>query len=60
MMTFEQKLKCAQRELRYRRRVYARRVASFEMSKSQADYEIECMEEIVKDYENLAKDERLL
>lgn len=44
------KLHCIERELKYRYRVYQRRVAAGEMTKRQADREIAIMEEIGADY----------
>lgn len=51
-MTFsaDDKLACVERELRQRRRVYARLVAQERMSEAKADHEIGCMEAIAEDY----------
>jgi hypothetical protein len=43
------KLACIQRELRYRRRAYARWVSQDRMTQSKADFEIACMEAIEAD-----------
>jgi hypothetical protein len=61
-MTFtnEEKLTCVQRELKYRRRVYKRRIDMGTMSQELADRETALMEEIVADYQKLASSERLL
>lgn len=59
-ITAEDKLKCVQRELMMRRRVYERRVADGEMSRDFADEQIRVMQSIVEDYEKLAQKERLL
>jgi hypothetical protein len=47
------KLKCAQRELALRERVYPRRVASGMLTQEKADREIAVMEAIVADYVRL-------
>ena len=44
------KLLCVERELRFRRVVYEKRVARGAMSKDQADREIATMEAIAADY----------
>ena len=44
------KLQCVERELSYRRRVYARLVAAGKMKSDQAEREIMLMESIVEDY----------
>jgi hypothetical protein len=49
-ITAADKLKCINRELAYRYRVYARRVDNGKMTQKQADREIELMEEIAADY----------
>lgn len=59
-ITAEDKLKCVQRELMMRRRVYERRIADGEMSRDFANEQIEVMQAIVADYEKLAQKERLL
>ncbi len=46
----QDKLECVERELRFRRVVYARRVDRQVMSKEQMDHEIRCMEAIAADY----------
>ena len=46
----QQKYEAAAREVRFRQRVYARRVAAEKMTKEQADREIAVMEEIAQDY----------
>jgi hypothetical protein len=45
-----EKLQCAERELRYRLRVYRRRVEAGYMSQQHMDREIVLMEEIAADY----------
>lgn len=51
-MTFTaaDKLRCAEREVRQRRRVYPRLVAGDRMDQLDADREIACMEAIAADY----------
>jgi hypothetical protein len=50
-ITFRDKEACVRRELDFRRRVYARRVAEGKMRAEQAEREIEVMEAILGDYE---------
>jgi hypothetical protein len=59
-MPAEIKLEALRRELRYRRKVYPRRVAEGRMSDSFAAVQIAIFEEIIQDYEILAQQERLL
>ena len=49
-ITAADKLKCVERELKMRYRVYARWVDKGKMTQKQADREIELMEEIAADY----------
>lgn len=58
--TAQEKLACAQRELKQRRFVYPRRVEANKMSKPMADEQIALMEAIVADYEEQVQAERLL
>jgi hypothetical protein len=53
MMQFsmQQKLEAVDRELTFRRRVYARRLAEKKMTQAKADHEICVMEAIKADYE---------
>jgi hypothetical protein len=60
MHTLAELKKCAERELRLRKRVYSNRLLTGRMSEQQATNEIQMMEEIAQVLENLAKDERLL
>jgi hypothetical protein len=48
--TIEEKLKCVERELGMRRRVYSYRVANGKMTRQEADREIDLMASIVEDY----------
>jgi len=58
--TAQQKLEAVQRELNYRQRVYARRIAEGTMTLKKADYECDVMRAIAADYAKLADKERLL
>lgn len=58
--TAEQKLQAVQREIGFRRRVYARRVAEKKMTQGMMDDEISVFLAIEADYEALAGKERLL
>jgi hypothetical protein len=53
--TAAEKLKCAERELKQRYRVYARLVAQNKMTQRQADREIALMEDIAADYRALSE-----
>jgi hypothetical protein len=57
--TNEEKLACVERELRYRRRVYQRRVEAETMTPEQMQREVSLMEAIRDDYQKLAAGERL-
>ncbi|MBR0879655.1 hypothetical protein ACVMGC_001057 [Bradyrhizobium barranii subsp. barranii] len=50
MITTKQKLECVERELAFRRRVYARLEVRGKMTPHQAQHEISAMEAIVEDY----------
>ena len=50
IITETDKLKCAERELAMRKRVYPRLVKQDRMSAGEAAHEIACMEEIAADY----------
>lgn len=54
-ITFRDKEACARRELDFRRRVYARRVADGKMKQADADREIDIMASILEDYERASK-----
>lgn len=56
----ERKLKAVERELSFRRRVYARRVDEGKMSKAAMDEEIAVFEAIATDYREAAVKDRLL
>jgi len=58
--TATEKLQAVQREIGYRRRVYARRVDEGAMSQKLADDQIAIFEAIEADYAALAQKERLL
>ena len=55
-----EKLAAVRREIGFRKRVYADRVANRKMSQEKADFEIGVMEAIAADYEPKAAGERLL
>jgi len=52
-----EKLRCAERELRYRMRVYPGRVAAGKMTEQEAQRQITLMEEIANDYRRAAERE---
>ena len=54
-ITEHDKLRCVERELSFRRRVYARRVEQGKMAQTQADHEIAVMEAIKQDYSRSAQ-----
>ena len=56
--TADDKLQCIERELRFRRVVFARRVDRGVMSREQATWEITCMEAIAADYRANVRIER--
>jgi hypothetical protein len=58
--TAQDKLACIERELRYRLRVYPRRVAEGKMSEQQMRREISIMEAIAADLRGNAERERLI
>lgn len=58
--TAEDKLRAVERELKYRRRVYARRVLEGKMTQALADEQISIFEAILADYQKLAASGRLL
>ena len=57
MITAREKLQCVERELSYRRRVYARLVARGKMSEPQRIEELRLMEAICQDFRDLVADE---
>lgn len=60
IITASDKLACAEREVKYRKYVYERRVSEGQMSAGKASHEIACMEAIANDYRAAAEKERLL
>lgn len=60
MFTARQKLDAVERELSFRRRVYARRVNEGKMSQAFMDEQVAVFEAIKEDYEKQAAQERLL
>ncbi len=60
MITATDKMQCAERELKYRQRIYERLVERGKMTKRQCDRELELMQAIADDYRKLAAQEALL
>ena len=60
MHTATQKLEALEREIKFRQRVYARRVELKTMTQQQADYQIAIFQEIAADYREPAQKEKLL
>ncbi len=60
IITEEDKLACAKRELKLREQVYPRRVDKRQMTQQLADRETRTMRAIVADYEKRAESERLI
>lgn len=58
--TAQQKADAAVREVKYRKRVFDRRVAEGKMTFAKAAYETDIMQAIADDYEKLAASERLI
>ena len=59
MISAADKLQCAERELKYRRRVYGRLIERGKMSQREAERELQLMEAIRDDYRDLASDEEI-
>jgi hypothetical protein len=57
MITAADKLQCAERELKYRHRVYGRLVDRGKMTREQADRELELMAAIADDYRQLCAED---
>ena len=57
--TFAEKRECAERETRFRRRVYERMVNVNKMSRENAERQISIMEEIAADYAEMGKKDQL-
>jgi hypothetical protein len=60
ILTTTDKLKCAERELAMRKRVYPRWVELNRISAGKSAHEIACMESIVEDYRALVQKDQLL
>jgi len=58
--TAKEKLEAVERELHYRVRVYARRVADGKMTQAFADRQIAIFRAILHDYSTIARKEQLL
>lgn len=52
MFTLQQKLDAIDREVKYRVRVYARRIAQGKMTRELAEFQVAIMREIAADYHN--------
>jgi hypothetical protein len=59
-MTKTDKLRCVERELRMRKKVYPRWIAEGRMTQQQAEHEIDCMAAIAADYDKIVHGERLI
>lgn len=60
MISASDKLKCAEREVKMRKKVYPRWIADGRMTDERAKHEIETMEAIAEDYRVQSEKERLL
>lgn len=60
IVTTADKLACVERELKYRKRVYARLVDEGKMSQGKATLELSIMQAIIEDYQKEADKERLI
>jgi hypothetical protein len=60
IITTADKLACAERELKMRKRVYPRWVEEGRMSLGKSEHEIAAMEAIAADYRAIAEKDRLL
>ena len=60
IITATDKLACAERELKMRRKVYPRWIADGRLSAGKAAHEIAAMEAIVADYSRLSEKDRLI
>lgn len=58
--TTQELIACADREIRFRQRVYPRRVADGRMTQAKADHEIACMEQIRDTLAEKEQGERLI
>ncbi|WP_176422184.1 hypothetical protein [Bradyrhizobium sp. 2S1] len=54
------KMQCAERELKYRRRIYVRLVERGKITQALADRELELMDAIAEDYRKQVAQERLV
>ncbi|QIG93833.1 MULTISPECIES: hypothetical protein [Bradyrhizobium] len=60
MITAHDKLQCAERELKYRRRIYLRLVERGKIAQALANRELELMDAIAEDYRKQVAQERLV
>jgi hypothetical protein len=54
-VTLQRQIRCVERELNFRRRIYERRVQENKMSQSHADDEINAMEAVLATLESVAR-----
>ena len=59
-MTITEQIKCVEREIRMRERVYARWVGAGKMSAGKADYELRCMKAVLETLQAVNRKERLI
>jgi hypothetical protein len=59
-MTNEEKCQCAERELKFRERVYPRLIDQGKMTTGKATWELNLMKAIANDYRRLAEKDRLI
>ena len=58
--SYTDKLKCIERELKYRHHVYPKLVSAGKMTKTLMRRELELLEAVREDYEKMAREERLI
>lgn len=54
LFTLRQQIECVQREIGYRQRCYPRWVADGRFSQAKADYEINCMKNVLRNLQAIA------
>lgn len=60
MVSMDDQVRAVEREIRFRERVYARRVAAGKMTQRKADDELEAMRAVLVTVQNVAAGQRLL
>lgn len=58
MKSLDDQIKCVQREIAMRERVYPKLVESGRMRQSTADHELECMKDVLENLQRLRKVEQ--